>query len=43
MSGTSITLGGQIETEYPYHISFDAPTQTALKAQLGRLQGEMQC
>ena len=31
----------QIETEYPYHISFDAPTQTALKAQLGRLQGEM--
>ncbi len=34
---------GQIETEYPYHIGFDAPTQTALKAQLGRLQGEMQC
>ena len=33
---------GQIEAEYPYHISFDAPTQTALKAQLGRLQGEMQ-
>ena len=32
----------QIETEYPYHIGFDAPTQTALKAQLGRLQGEMQ-
>ena len=32
---------GQIETEYPYHIPFDAPTQTALKAQLGRLQGEM--
>ena len=32
----------QIETEYPYHISFDAPTQTALKAQLTRLQGEMQ-
>ncbi len=32
---------GQIQTEYPYHISFDAPTQTALKAQLGRLQGEM--
>ena len=31
----------QIETEYPYHIGFDAPTQTALKAQLGRLQGEM--
>ena len=32
----------QIEAEYPYHISFDAPTQTALKAQLERLQGEMQ-
>ena len=30
-----------IETEYPYHIPFDAPTQTALKAQLGRLQTEM--
>ena len=32
----------QIEAEYPYHIAFDAPTQTALKAQLTRLQGEMQ-
>ena len=32
---------GQIEVEYPYHISFDAPAQTALKEQLGRLQGEM--
>ena len=32
---------GQIEAEYPYHISFDAPKQTALKQQLGRLQGEM--
>ena len=31
----------QIEAEYPYHISFDAPTQNALKAQLGRLQEEM--
>ena len=31
----------QIEREYPYHIGFDAPTQTALKEQLGRLQGEM--
>ena len=31
----------QIEAEYPYHISFDAPTQTALKAQLTRLQGEI--
>jgi len=30
-----------IEAAYPYHISFDAPTQTALKAQLTRLQGEM--
>ena len=32
---------GQIEAEYPYHIRFDAPAQTALKAQLTRLQGEM--
>ena len=32
---------GQIEAAYPYHIAFDAPTQTALKAQLTRLQGEM--
>ena len=32
----------QIETEYPYHISFDAPEQTALKEQLTRLQTEMQ-
>ena len=31
----------KIEAEYPYHISFDAPTQNALKAQLGRLQREM--
>ena len=31
----------QIEMAYPYHISFDAPAQTALKAQLTRLQGEM--
>ncbi|MYE88971.1 T9SS type A sorting domain-containing protein, partial [Candidatus Poribacteria bacterium] len=31
----------KIEAEYPYHISFDAPTQTALEEQLGRLQGEM--
>ena len=30
-----------IEAEYPYHISFDAPTQSALKEQLGRLQTEM--
>ncbi len=33
----------QIEDAYPYHISFDAPTQTALKAQLTRLQTEMAC
>ena len=32
---------GQIEGAYPYHISFDAPEQTALKEQLTRLQGEM--
>ena len=32
---------GQIEATYPYHISFDAPTQTALRVQLGRLQTEM--
>ncbi len=31
---------GQIEAAYPYHISFDTPTQTALKEQLGRLQTE---
>ena len=31
----------QIEAAYPYHISFDAPSQTALQAQLGRLQTEM--
>ena len=32
---------GQIEDAYPYHIAFDAPTQTGLKAQLSRLQTEM--
>ena len=31
----------QIEREYPYHISFDAPAQTALREQLTRLQTEM--
>ena len=31
---------GQIEAAYPYHIPFDAPTQTALRSQLGRLQTE---
>ena len=32
---------GQIEAEYPYHISFDAPEQSALRDQLNRLQTEM--
>ena len=32
---------GQIEAAYPYHISFDAPAQTTLREQLGRLQTEM--
>ena len=31
---------GQIEGAYPYHISFESPTQTTLKQQLGRLQTE---
>ncbi len=31
----------QIEAAYPYHIAFNAPTQTALRDQLGRLQTEM--
>ncbi len=30
----------QIEAAYPYHIAFNAPTQTALHNQLGRLQTE---
>ena len=30
----------QIEAVYPYHIGFDAPAQSALKEQLGRLQTE---
>ena len=30
----------QIESAYPYHISFDAPAQAALKGQLTRLQTE---
>ena len=34
---------GLIEAEYPYHIAFDAPEQSALKTQLGRLQTEMKC
>ncbi len=32
---------GQIEAEYPYHISFDVPEQSALRDQLNRLQTEM--
>ena len=32
-----------IEAEYPYHIPFDAPEQSALKEQLRRLQEEMKC
>ena len=31
----------QIEAIYPYHISFEAPTQTTLRQQLARLQTEM--
>ena len=31
----------KIEAEYPYHIAFDAPEQTALREQLGRLQSQM--
>ena len=31
----------KIEAEYPYHIPFDAPEQSVLKEQLGRLQTEM--
>ncbi len=31
----------KIEETYPYHISFDAPEQTALRTQLGRLQTQM--
>ncbi len=33
----------KIEEVYPYHISFDAPAQTALREQLDRLQTEMNC
>ena len=38
-----MTLWTQLEAEYPYHIPFDAPEQSALKEQLGRLQEEMKC
>lgn len=33
----------QLESVYPYHIGFNAPTQTKLKAQLSRLQSQMKC
>ena len=33
----------KIEDVYPYHISFDAPAQTALREQLDLLQTEMNC
>ena len=33
----------KIEESYPYHISFDAPAQLALRHQLGRLQTQMKC
>ena len=33
----------KIEDAYPYHIAFDAPAQTALREQLGRLQTQMNC
>ena len=32
-----------IETEYPYNIDFDAPTQTALREKLTNLRAEMSC
>ena len=41
MSGDVNDGWGQIEAAYPYHISFDAPEQTALRDQLSRLQTEM--
>ena len=36
-------IGGwtKIEEAYPYHIAFDAPAQSALRNQLGRLQTQM--
>ena len=33
----------KIEEAYPYHISFDAPAQSGLREQLGRLQTQMNC
>ncbi len=32
-----------IETEYPYKVAFDAPTQTALREKLTNLRAEMNC
>ena len=32
-----------IETEYPYKVDFDAPTQTALREKLTNLRAEMSC
>ena len=32
-----------IETEYPYQVEFNAPTQTALREKLGKLRQEMDC
>ena len=32
-----------IETEYPYKVAFDAPTQTALREKLTNLRQEMSC
>ena len=33
----------KIEEAYPYQIAFDAPAQSALREQLGRLQTQMNC
>ena len=33
----------KLEEAYPYHIAFDAPTDTTLRSQLGRLQTQMKC
>ena len=33
----------KIEEAYPYHIAFDAPAQSGLREQLGRLQTQMNC
>ena len=38
-----IDVWTKIEGVYPYHVSFDAPTQTSLHDQLGRLQTQMKC